>query len=76
MLTWNHLINQWVLFGYLLSGSLHGDVVSACELIDFKKDLKVALSSVGKMYIVQGILTNSLTCMYRNSTSTYFGFAH
>ena len=55
MLTWNHLINQWVLFGYLLSGSLHGDVVSACELIDFKKDLKVALSSVGKMYIVAGI---------------------
>ena len=40
-----------------------GDVVSSFVFIDFKKVLKVALSSVGKMYIVAGILRNSLICM-------------
>ena len=52
-----------------------GDVVSSFVFIDFKKVLKVALSSVGKMYIVAGILRNSLTCMYGHSTLTYFGLA-
>ena len=54
---------------------LFGDVVSSFVFIDFKKVLKVALSSVGKMYIVAGILRNSLTCMYGHSTLTYFGLA-
>ena len=55
---------------------LFGDVVSSFVFIDqFKKVLKVALSSVGKMYIVAGILRNSLTCMYGNSALTYFGLS-
>lgn len=54
---------------------LFGDVVSSFKFVDFKKDLKVALSSVGKMYIVAGILRNALTCMYGNTTSTYFGLS-
>ena len=50
-----------------------GDIAGSFKFIDFKKDLKIALSAVGKMYIVAGILRNALTCMYANSTSAYFG---
>ena len=35
---------------------LFGDIVGSFKYIDFKKDLKIALSAVGKMYIVAGIL--------------------
>jgi hypothetical protein len=41
--------------------------------MDFKKNLKVALSPVGKVYITSAILSNALTCMYGNTTSTFFG---
>ena len=50
-----------------------GDIAGSFKFIDFKKDLKITLSAVGKMYIVGGILRNALTCMYANSTSAYFG---
>ena len=42
------------------------------KFMDFKKNLKVGLSSVGKMYIVSGLLRNALTCLYGNSTSKFF----
>ena len=51
---------------------LFGDIVSSFKFIDYKKDLKIALSAVGKMYVVSGILRNCLTCLYGNSTSEYF----
>jgi len=51
---------------------LFGDVVNSFKFIDFKKNLKLMLSSVGKMYAVSVILTNALTCLYGNLTSTYF----
>ena len=47
---------------------LFGDIVGSFKFIDFKKDLKIALSAVAKMYIVAGVLRNALTCMYTNST--------
>mgnify|MGYP001800002814 CR=1 FL=1 len=31
---------------------------------DFKKNLKIGLNSVGKMYVVCAILRNALTCLY------------
>ena len=52
---------------------LFGDIVRSFKFMDFKKDLKVGLSAVGKIYIVSGILQNCLTCMYSNLTSKFFG---
>ena len=37
-----------------------------------KKNLKVGLSSAGKMYIVSALLRNALTCLYGNTTSDFF----
>ena len=51
---------------------LFGDIVNYFKFIDFKKNLKIGLSSVGKMYIVCAILRNALTCLYKNQTSLYF----
>ena len=48
---------------------LFGDIISFWT---FKKNLKLGLSSVGKMYIVSAILRNGLTCLYRNTTSDFF----
>ena len=33
---------------------LFGDIVSSFKFIDFKKNLKISLSPIGKMYIVSG----------------------
>lgn len=51
---------------------LFGDIVNYFKFLDFKKNVKLGLSSVGKMYIVSAILQNSLTCFYGNLTSQYF----
>ena len=51
---------------------LFGDVVNSFKFIDFKKNLKLLLSSVGKMYVVSVILRNAITCLYGNMTSEYF----
>ena len=56
-----------------------GDIVNYFIFLDFKKNLKILLCAVGKIYIVVGkiyivaaTLRNALTCMYGNSTSEYF----
>ena len=51
---------------------LFSDVATFWKFIDFKKNLKIGLSSVGKMYLVCDILQNALTCLYGNMTSEYF----
>ena len=51
---------------------LFGDIINYFKFLDFKKDLKLGLSSVGKMYIVSAILRNGLTCLYGNTTSDFF----
>ena len=51
---------------------LFGDIVNYFKFLDFKRNLKISLSAVGKMYIVCAILRNALTSMYTNSTSEYF----
>ena len=50
-----------------------GDIINYFAFMDFKKDLKICLSAVGKMYIVCGLLTNARTCLYQSVTSSYFG---
>ena len=52
---------------------LFGDITNYFKFLDFKKNLKVGLSQIGKMYIVCAILQNALTCLYFNSTSKFFG---
>ena len=51
---------------------LFGDIINYFKFMDFKKNLKIGLSSVGKLYIVCAILRNALTCLYKNQTSYYF----
>ena len=49
-----------------------GDIVEFFKFMDFKKNLKIGLSSVGKLCVVCALLRNALTCLYENSTSIYF----
>ena len=49
-----------------------GDIVSYFKFPDFKKNLKISLSAIGKMYTVCAILRNASTCMYSNLTSEHF----
>ena len=51
---------------------IFGDIINYFKFLDFKKNLKIGLSQVGKMYIVCAILRNALTCMYQNSTAQFF----
>ena len=52
---------------------LFADVINYFKFLDFKKNLKIGLSQVGKIYIVCAILRNALTCLYCNTTADFFG---
>jgi hypothetical protein len=52
---------------------LFGDIANYFKFMDFKKNLKIGLSSVGKFYLVSALLRNALTCLYHNQTSKFFG---
>ena len=52
---------------------LFGDFFNDFKFLDFKKNLKIGMSSVGKMYLVCALLNNAITCLYGNSTSEFFG---
>ena len=51
---------------------LFNDIDTYCKFIDVKKNLKIGLSSVSKMYVVCALLGNALTCLYGNQTSRFF----
>lgn len=51
---------------------LFRDIVEYFKFMDYKKNLKIELSSVGKYYIVCAILRNAMTCLYHNQTSKFF----
>ena len=51
---------------------LFGDVINSFKFNDFKKDLKLFLSTVGKIYVVSVLLRNALTCLYGSMTSEFF----
>ncbi|CAH3043339.1 unnamed protein product [Porites lobata] len=51
---------------------LFGGIVEYFKFVDFKKNLKIGLSSIGKMYIVCALLRNPLTCLSGNTTSEFF----
>jgi len=48
---------------------LFADVLNDFKFLDFKNNLKLGLSAVGKHYIVAALLRNTLTCLYGNNTS-------
>ena len=52
-----------------------GDISKFFSFLDFKRNLKIGLSPVGKMYIVCSLLTNSRTCLYGSMSSSYFDLA-
>jgi len=45
---------------------------NSSKFLDLKKNLKIELSSVGKLYVVSAILRNALTCLYGNQALEYF----
>ena len=51
---------------------IFGDIINYFKFLDFKKDLKLDLSPIGKMYIVCALLRNALTCLHGNTTSEFF----
>ena len=52
---------------------IFGDISNYFKFNDFKKNLKIGMSCVGKQYVVSALLRNALTCMYGNQTSLFFG---
>ena len=57
----------WVFVEWISS-----DIINYFKILDFKKDLKIGLHSVGKMCIVCALLHNAHTILYRNTASQYF----
>ena len=51
---------------------IFGDIINYFKFLDFKKNLKLDLSPIGKVYIVCALLRNTLTCLYGNTTSEFF----
>lgn len=52
---------------------LFEDIINNFKYLDSKKNLKIGMSSVGKMYLVCALLNNAITCLYGNKTSEVFG---
>lgn len=51
---------------------LFGNITNYFKFIDFKKQMKINLSAVGKMYVVCALLGNAHTCLYGNLESEKF----
>ena len=51
---------------------LFGDIVNWFKFLDLKKNLKIYLSAIGKMYLTCALLTNAITCLCGDFTSSYF----
>ena len=50
-----------------------GDITTYYKFLDFKRNLKIGLSAVGKMYIVCTLRRNAHACLYGSTTGNYFG---
>ena len=51
---------------------MFGTITNYYKFIDFKQQIKIGLSPIGKIYLVCGILQNAHTCLYGNIVSEYF----
>ena len=52
---------------------IFGDIVNYFKFLDFKKNLKIGLSAVGKMYVTCALMQNARNILYGSVTSEYFG---
>ena len=50
-----------------------GKIARYFAYLDFKKNQKILLQPVGKIYLVSALLTNCHTCLYGFLTTTFFG---
>lgn len=48
------------------------EILNYFKFVDFKKNLKVRLSAVGKMYSICALLQNFRTCLYGNQVTNFF----
>ena len=48
-----------------------GEVVRSFKALDFENNLKLGLSSVGKMYLVSSLIQNAITCLYGKQTKFF-----
>ena len=48
------------------------DIINYFAFLDYKKNLKLGLSAIGKMYISCCLIRNAHTCLYRSITSNFF----
>ena len=77
-LKYTQLTPQMVLYNAAMSEVgvaaewLFGNIKNYFKFIDFKSQLQINLSSVGKFYIVCALLENALTCLYGNIVSEKF----
>ena len=77
----NNLTPQMTLYNKAMSEIrvsvelLFGNICNYFKFIDFKKQMKVHLSAVGKMYFVCALLENAQTCLYGNQVSEMFEIA-
>ena len=51
---------------------IFGDIINYFKFLDFKKNLKIHLSAVGKMYITCALLHNARAMLYGSTTSKFF----
>lgn len=49
-----------------------GGIATYFAFVDFKKNLKLYLQEVGKLYLVSTILYNARVCLYGSTASTFF----
>ena len=53
---------------------LLGNIKNYFKSIDSKKNLKIQLSAIGKLYLVCSLMQNARTCLYGSTTSKTFEF--
>ena len=50
---------------------LFGDILNNFKFVDLRKNLKIGLSEVGKIYTVSALFRNAITCLHGNYTSFF-----
>ena len=51
---------------------IFGDIITYFKFLDFKKNLKIYLSAVGKMYVTCALLHNARAMLYGSTTAKVF----
>lgn len=52
-----------------------GDITRYFAFVNFKHNLKIGLSPIGKIYSVCALFRNALTCLHGSTTSSFFDLA-